>query len=249
MELVEFLSRLNLQDATVILQKRKESIQLGNNTVEKVGVRSYVSKVFFDQGSVAISAFVEYDGTFPETPFEVVASDLQRMMRWGKNVRLDGKKLYIDDGTNRNGSLPLMSDPSKELKMKMFDDSYFQFETAEQLRTEEIDHIIEAYEIIKPETINIASDKTAATFSMESIDGRSMSVRTNSIGVFTHNYPKMLINILKFVSKQNPAVSYSPSKQVLKFAVSDANSYMNYYLHPISLGLSKEAKQKEGDIQ
>jgi hypothetical protein len=249
MELVEFLSRLNLQDATVILQKRKESIRLGNDTVEKVGVRSYVSKVFFDQGSVAISAFVEYDGAFPETPFEVVASDLQRMMRWGKNVKLDGKRLYIDDDANRSGTLPLMSDPSKELKMKTFDDSYFEFAMAEQLRTEEIEHIIEAYEIIKPETINIISDKNTATFNMENVDGRSMSVRTNSIGVFAHNYPKMLINILKFVSGQNSAVSYSPSKHVLKFAVSDVNSYMNYYLHPISLGLSKETEQKESDIQ
>ena len=202
MELMEFLNRLNLENTTVILQKRKENVNIGGTTVEKTGIRSYLSKTFFDQGSVAVSGFLEYNEPFPEMPFEVLVEDLRSVASWCKNIRLEGKTLYWDDGTEyRTGTLPLLSDPM-EIKMKTFNEEVFQFGTSKTLKGDEIGRILEGYDFIKPEHLYVDSNEKEAVFRLENMEGKTMQVRTGSIGVLKMNYPKMFIDILRVVSKK-----------------------------------------------
>ena len=261
MELTEFLNRLNLENTTVILQKRKENVNIEGTTVEKTGIRSYLTKTFFDQGSVAVSGFMEYTEPFPEMPFEVLVNDLRNVASWCKNIRLEGKTLYWDDGTEfRSGTLPLLSDPA-EIKMKRFNEDVFQFSKTNILKADEIERILEGYDFIKPEHLYVDSREKEAVFRMENVEGKTMQVRTGSIGVLKMTYPKMFVDILRLVSKKDILVSYSEImrlvskkdilvscseiKKIIRLTFVDTNTHLDYYIHPISVGLSQERKQKK----
>lgn len=245
MELTEFLNRLNLDNTAAILQKRQENMDIGGTMVEKTGIRSYLTKTYFDQGSVAVSGFVEYNGSFPETPFEVLVKDLKSIVPWGRNLKLEGKILYWDDGTGfRSGMLPLLSDPA-EIKMKTFNEEIFQFGKPNTLKADEIERILEGYDFIKPEHLYIDSKEKEAIFRMENVEGKMMQVRTGTIGILKMTYPKMFVDILRLVSKKDILVGYSEIKKIIRLTFADTNAYLDYYIHPISVGLDQERKQDQ----